>query len=94
MKNIFQIKKHLYVIISCIILGVALQYSCTDDFTDYNTDKTKVMQIGPEQLPALFSKTLYEGNNWLTTDNYVRMSAGAAITFMWLYGGTIFLGGA
>ncbi len=67
------------MIISCIILGVALQYSCTDDFTEYNTDKTKVMQIGPEQLPALFSKTLYEGNNWLTTDNYVRMSAGAAL---------------
>ena len=79
MKNIFQIKKHLYVIMSGIILGTALLYSCTDDFAEYNTDKTEVMQIGPEQLPSLFSKAQYEGNNWLTTDNYVRMSGAAAM---------------
>ncbi|WP_172594271.1 SusD/RagB family nutrient-binding outer membrane lipoprotein [Mariniphaga sediminis] len=79
MKNIFQIKKHLYVIMSGIILGTALLYSCTDNFAEYNTDKTEVMQIGPEQLPSLFSKTQYEGSNWLTTDNYVRMSGAAAM---------------
>ncbi|MCE4565884.1 SusD/RagB family nutrient-binding outer membrane lipoprotein [Maribellus sp. CM-23] len=79
MKNIYQIKKYGYVIISGILLGITMLYSCTDNFAEYNTDKTEVMQIGPEQLPSLFSKTQYEGSNWLTTDNYVRMSAAAAI---------------
>ena len=79
MKIINQIKLSTLLVIVSLIAAVLLPYSCTEDFQDYNTDKTELMEIGPKQLSALFSKAQYEGCNWLTTDNYARMSIGVGL---------------
>ncbi|MBL4879758.1 MAG: SusD/RagB family nutrient-binding outer membrane lipoprotein [Oleispira sp.] len=90
MKNITQIKKRLYLIVSGILFGSVLLFSCTDDFTKYNSNKNQLEDVGPKQLAALFSKAQYEGCNWLTTDNFARMSIGVGLhlsgfnTIAWL----------
>ncbi len=72
------IHRLLLKMFSTVILICSL-YSCTDDFTEYNTDKTKMMAVGPKELAGLFSRTQYEGINWLTTDNMSRMSSTVAL---------------
>ncbi len=56
-------------------------HSCTDKFNEYNTDKTKLMAVGPKELAGLFNRSISEGCSWLTTDNYSRMSSTAANHF-------------
>ncbi len=55
--------------------------SCTDEFADYNTNKAALMAVGPKEMAGLFSRTQMEGVNWLTTDNYSRMSSTMANHF-------------
>ncbi len=47
--------------------------SCTDNFEEYNTNKTKLMEVGTKELAGLLSRSQFEGSNWLTSDNYNRM---------------------
>ncbi len=77
MKIINKIKVKFLVLI--LLLGLLLPYSCTENFEEYNTDKTELMEVGPKQLSGLFSMAQYQGCNWLTTDNYARMSIGVGL---------------
>ena len=79
MKILKYIKIRSFIILFSLVLGMALPYSCTDNFVEYNTDKNELIEIGPKQLSALFSQAQYEGSNWLTTDNYARMSIGVGL---------------
>lgn len=76
MRNIM----HLLV---CFIVMTALSVitSCTDQFEKYNIDKTQLMEVGPKSLAAMFSYSLVTGSNWLSTDNYSRMSSSIANHF-------------
>ena len=74
-------KTYSFVLIFLIFTGICSFHSCTDDFTDYNTNKSQMMAVGPKQLAGLFSRTQMEGINWLTTDNYSRMSSTMANHF-------------
>lgn len=38
--------------------------SCTDNFNEYNTDKTQMMEVGAKELAGLFSQSLTEGSYW------------------------------
>ncbi len=73
--------KRMFVKTICTAALVCSIFSCTDDFTEYNTDKTQMMAVGPKELAGLFSRTQYEGINWLTTDNMSRMSSTVALHF-------------
>ena len=79
MKIIKKIKYKSFIVILVLILGLVLPYSCTDNFDEINIDKNVLMTVGPKQLPGFFSKAQYEGSNWVTTDNYARMSINIGI---------------
>lgn len=70
------LRKAVFTVVAVFALN-----ACTDDFTEYNTDKTQMMAVGPKELAGLFSRALYEGCTWLTTDNMSRMSSTAALHF-------------
>ncbi len=74
-----KIKFRSYILLLVIVFGMGLPFSCTDNFDEFNTDKNQLMEVGPKQLSGLFSKAQYEGCNWLTTDNYARMSINVGI---------------
>lgn len=79
MKIINKIKYRSFILILVLTLGIVLPFSCTDKFEEYNTDKSELMEVGPKQLSGLFSMAQYEGSNWVTTDNYARMSINIGI---------------
>jgi hypothetical protein len=56
-----------------------LLFSCTDDFTEINTNKTQFMEIGPKEYSELFSRAVQEGIAWQTTDDMSRMSSTMAL---------------
>lgn len=64
----------LFVIATCCWLCGGLS-SCTKNFDEINTDKSKLMAVGPKELAGLFSRSQKSGVSWLTTDNYSRMSS-------------------
>ncbi|HNW56618.1 MAG TPA: SusD/RagB family nutrient-binding outer membrane lipoprotein [Bacteroidales bacterium] len=57
-----------------IVAAISSLISCTEKFDEYNVNKSKLMEVGPKELAGLFSTAQIEGCNWLTTDNYNRMS--------------------
>jgi len=71
-------KKHIisgfFVRVLCIVAVIFSLHSCTDKFIEYNTDKTKLMSVGTKELAGLISSSQISGSNWLSTDNYNRMS--------------------
>lgn len=69
----YTINSSLVKVLFVMVLIFSLQ-SCTDNFEEYNTNKTKLMTTGTKELAGLFSRAQHEGCNWLTTDNYNRMS--------------------
>ena len=73
MKN--KITNRLFVRMFYTIAAVMSMFSCTDRFTEYNTDKTQMMAVGPKELAGLFSNSQYAGVNWITTDNMSRMGS-------------------
>jgi len=75
------ITNYSFAKILSLALGMLSLYSCTDDFTEFNTNKAAMMAVGPKELAGLFSRTEMEGVNWLTTDNYSRMSSTVANHF-------------
>ena len=62
-----------------IILGFTLVFSCTDEFSEINTDKTKFMEIGPKEYTELFARAVSEGVAWQTEDDMSRMSSTIAL---------------
>jgi hypothetical protein len=69
------------VILSCAIIPFVAVHSCTDNFEEFNTDKTQMMAVGPKQLAAMFSRVQFQYCSWLSTDNYSRMSSTVANHF-------------
>ena len=71
-------KKHIYnsffLKVLCIVAVIISLHSCTDKFEEYNSDKSAMMSVGTKELSGLLSYAQIEGNNWLTTDNYNRMT--------------------
>jgi len=63
-----------FILLLAVLLILPVN-SCTDEFGDYNTNKTEMMSVGPKQLSALFSNAIFRSLNWQTTDNYSRMSS-------------------
>nr|WP_321355705.1 SusD/RagB family nutrient-binding outer membrane lipoprotein [uncultured Draconibacterium sp.] len=57
-----------------VLLFMALS-SCTNNFTDINTDKTQFMEITASQYGELFYKAEHEGLDWQTTNNGSRMQS-------------------
>ncbi len=76
-----QITIRLFMKIFCTVALALSLDSCTDKFTEYNTNKAALMAVGPKELAGLFSNALYSGSNWLTTDNMSRMSSTVAHHF-------------
>jgi len=70
-----------FVKVLFLIGGMWGIHSCTDNFTEYNTDKTQIMEVGTTQLTGLFSRSEIQGVSWLSTDNYSRMSSEVANHF-------------
>lgn len=68
------ITNHLFIKVFSIVVLTMFMWSCTDEFEDYNTNKSKLMEISVKELTGLFSKAQMGGSDWLTTDNYNRMS--------------------
>ena len=64
--------KFIWAVLALLLLSIN---SCTDDFVEYNTNKTQMMSVGTKELSALFSNAEFRSCNWLTTDNYSRMSS-------------------
>ncbi len=62
-----------FVLVPVVIALIFSLPSCTDKFEEYNTDKTKLMEVGTKELAGLLSRAQFQGSNWLTTDNYNRM---------------------
>ena len=54
------IKKYGSVALLC---SIVLVMSCTDNFDDINTNKNKLSELGPSQLPFLFSKAQSTATN-------------------------------
>lgn len=77
-KNIFS---HWVRKLICAVLLIVTVASCTDNFEEYNTDKTQMMAVGPKQLAAMFSRAQFQYCSWLSTDNYSRMSSTIANHF-------------
>lgn len=75
------IKSSQFVKVLSLVIGLIIVHSCTDNFTEYNTDKTQMMSVGEKQLAGLFSRSQMEGCTWLSTDNYSRMSSSLANHF-------------
>ena len=79
------IKKYItrwsFTKIFTLTLGILSLFCCTDKFDEYNTNKAALMAVGPKELAGLFSRTQMEGVNWLTTDNFSRMSSSVANHF-------------
>ena len=69
-------KKFLKISIRIVPL-ILLFFGCTSDFEDINTDTSKISDtdVGKKQLAQLFSRSQIDGNSWLATDNYSRMSS-------------------
>jgi hypothetical protein len=57
-----------------VTLIFLLHPSCTDKFEEYNTDKTKLMSVGPKELSGLLSYSLIEGSNWWNINDYNRIT--------------------
>lgn len=55
--------------------------SCTDKFEEYNTNEAALMEVGQKQLAQLFSHSIFRACNWLSSDNYNRMSSTMANHF-------------
>ncbi len=79
LKNIFSLPMKQVGIVLIVVFFISI--SCTDSFTEYNTNKAELMEISAKQLGGLFSRSQYSGNSWLTTDNYSRMTNEIAIHF-------------
>ncbi len=75
------IKTCSFVWIFTLAFGMLHFNSCTDDFTEYNTNKSEMMAVGPKQLAGLFSRAQIQSCSWLSTDNYSRMSSTMANHF-------------
>ena len=75
------ITTYSFVMIFSLSIGMLFMHSCTDDFTEYNTDKSQMMEVGPKQLAGLFSRSQIQLCSWLSTDNYSRMSSTMANHF-------------
>lgn len=75
------IKAYSFRVIFCLAVGMFFTPSCTDDFTEYNTNKSEMMAVGPKQLAGLFSRAQIQSCSWLSTDNYSRMSSTMANHF-------------
>ncbi len=76
-----QITIRLFMKIFCTIALALSLDSCTDKFTEFNTNKTAMMAVGPKELAGLFCNAQYAGVNWLTTDNMSRMGSTIANHF-------------
>ncbi len=80
-------KKEKNLLNRCIMKGffsvtvILFLISCTDNFDEYNTDKSQMMAVGPKQLAGLFSRVQMSYCSWLSTDNYSRMSSTVANHF-------------
>ena len=59
-KYIFILKKFGSVALLC---SIVLAMSCTDDFDEINTNKNKISELEPSQLPFLFSKAQSTATN-------------------------------
>lgn len=81
MKMNKHIKTCSFVLLFSLTFGMLLMPSCTDDFTEYNTNKSEMMAVGPKQLAGLFSRAQIQTCSWLSTDNYSRMSSTLANHF-------------
>ncbi len=55
--------------------------SCTENFDEYNTNKAVLMEVGQKQLAQLFSRAIFSSCNWISSDNYNRMSSTMANHF-------------
>lgn len=68
--------RHLFIsgkiITFLLILLLMVNGSCTDDFEDYNTNKTQLMKVTDMELAGLFTRALIEGNCQLTSNQYSR----------------------
>ncbi len=73
MKN--KITNRLFIRLFYTITAVMSLFSCTDNFMQYNTNKTQMMAVGPKELAGLFTNAQYSGVNWITTDNMSRMGS-------------------
>jgi hypothetical protein len=83
--KIMNMKKYItirsFVMKFSLAIGMLFIFSCTDNFTEYNTDKSQMMAVGPKQLAGLFSRAQIQYCSWLSTDNYSRMSSTMANHF-------------
>gem|GEM_PF-17461 len=68
------IGKNIPIILLSLMLLLPTN-SCTDNFAEYNTDKTTLMSVGDQDMAALFSDAIYRSTCWFTTDHYMRMNA-------------------
>lgn len=59
----------IYFLLSFLLFVGA---ACTDKFEEYNTDKTKMMEITDKELAGLFTRAQITGVCWLTGDQYGR----------------------
>jgi hypothetical protein len=75
MKKLSCIRDNIYP----LVMVFFLLFSCTDDFTEINTNKTQFMEIGPKEYSELFSRAVQEGIAWQTTDDMSRMSSTMAL---------------
>ncbi|MEL7586098.1 MAG: SusD/RagB family nutrient-binding outer membrane lipoprotein [Prolixibacteraceae bacterium] len=55
-----------------LFILVLIMSSCTDEFEDFNTNKTKLMDVTDKELAGLFTTALIEGNCELTSNQYSR----------------------
>ncbi len=72
MKN--QIVKSYAVKFLGVVAVIFTLQSCTDKFEEYNTDKSVLMSVGTRELAGLMSNSQMSGSNWMSTDNYNRIS--------------------
>lgn len=76
-------KKHrtngLVMNLCLTVIAFISLYSCTDKYVEINTDKTKIMAVGPKEYSELFAKALQGGVSWQTTDDMSRMSSTLAL---------------
>lgn len=75
------IRTSSFRMIFALVIGILFLHSCTDEFTEYNTNKSQMMEVGPKQLAGLFSRSQIQACSWLSTDNYSRMSSTMANHF-------------
>ena len=66
------IDKSNRIVALLLIVLLMIGGACTDEFEDYNTNKTQLMDITDMELAGLFTRALIEGNCQLTSNQYSR----------------------